>query len=264
MAFSSLDEYSRTKFDKDIVVDCEHCPAYINKSSADPEEIAFTVHVPFQQLKSWYDNKSTVLRKFSYVEVLNAFIGKRYPIQLNCATRLEEVLRVICASVAHQFIGKSGKSYQTLLQKVKRIAVRKNELFTVSSLKDLEHEIGRLEKANASMRSQNVLLQCKYNDSLLLVNKTQAKIDKAYIEIDKLKQENQYLYNTIEKIAPHEQQLNNGNDISELSKRQQERKLRTLETKIEQALWFSESFGLHLDLLLDDHLHTGVKRIMMS
>ena len=33
----------------------------------------------------------------------------------------------------------------------------------------------------------------------------------------------------------------------EVGKRQQERKLRTLATKVEQALWFCESFGLRLD-----------------
>jgi hypothetical protein len=38
-------------------------------------------------------------------------------------------------------------------------------------------------------------------------------------------------------------------------KRQQERKLKTLETRVEQALWFSESFGLKVDTVkLVDHL----------
>ncbi|CAB4007697.1 Hypothetical predicted protein [Paramuricea clavata] len=83
----------------------------------------------------------------------------------------------------------------------------------------------------------------------------QITIDKAKVDIDKLKQENENLYNVIEKISPQRNFEDKGKCITEVGKRQQERKLKTLETRVEQALWFSESFGLKLDTVkLVDHL----------
>ena len=45
--------YSNTKFKKEIVVDSEHWPNLVKRSNVVSEEIAFTVHIPFEQLNSW-------------------------------------------------------------------------------------------------------------------------------------------------------------------------------------------------------------------
>ena len=62
------------------------------------------------------------------------------------------------------------------------------------------------------------------------------------------------MYSVIEKISPQRRFENQGKTFLEVGKHQQERKLQTLTTRVEQALWFSESFGLHLDSvkLVDD------------
>ena len=70
----------------------------------------------------------------------------------------------------------------------------------------------------------------------------------------KLKTENEKLHNIIEKISPQRRFENKGKTFLDVGKEQQERKLQTLPTRVEQALWFSESFGLRLDgvKLVDD------------
>lgn len=55
------------------------------------------------------------------------------------------------------------------------------------------------------------------------------------------------MYNVIEKLCAQKRFDNHGRTFLEVGKRQQERKLQTLATRIEQALWFIESFGLHLN-----------------
>jgi hypothetical protein len=63
------------------------------------------------------------------------------------------------------------------------------------------------------------------------VSQSQIKIDKATIDIDKLKRENDKLYNIIEKISPQRKFEDKGKSFLEVGKRQQDRKLQTLATK---------------------------------
>ena len=62
------------------------------------------------------------------------------------------------------------------------------------------------------------------------------------------------MYDIIEKISPKRRFEDKGKTFLEVGKRQQKRKLQKLATRVKQALWFSESFGLHLDSvkLVDD------------
>ena len=48
------------------------------------------------------------------------------------------------------------------------------------------------------------------------------------------------------KIADQEGFVNSGKTFSDLRERQQRRKIRELKTYVEQALWFTEKFGLKL------------------
>ena len=97
---TALEKYVKTIFTsniKGIVIDDKHCMKYTNKSCVKPEEIAFTIHLPFGLLKSWHENKKPVLENYSYVQILNAFIGERYPTKIN-----ENCLR-ICLSLSRHF-----------------------------------------------------------------------------------------------------------------------------------------------------------------
>ena len=252
---NALGIYANTKFKREIVVDSEHCPNLIKRSEVDIEEIAFTLHIPFEQLNSWHNIKQTTLTECTYLQILNAFIGKKYSlkIQENCS-RVDERLRILCTKVAKQLFGKRGGSRQNILANVKSVAVRHSELSTVALVNDLQSQVSQLQSVNTSITSENNLLSIKCKEASTLVGKFQKKIDKATIDIDKLKSENTKLYSVIEKLSPQRRFENQGKTFLEVGKRQQERKLQTLATRVEQALWFSESFGLHLDSvkLVDD------------
>ena len=95
----------------------------------------------------------------------------------------------------------------------------------------------------------------------------QKNIDNANVDIKKFKIENSKLYNVIEKLSPSRKFENQGKTFLEVGKRQQKRKLQTLATRAKQALWFCESFGLHvhsiklIDEFGKDHcLSIGSKR----
>ncbi|CAB4011198.1 Hypothetical predicted protein, partial [Paramuricea clavata] len=126
-------------------------------------EIAFTIHLPFGLLKSWHENKKPVLENYSYVQILNAFIGEWYPTKINeNCLRIEEQLRIICSDVVKQFLCKTGRRRHDLLTKVKNIAIYKNELSTVNLVSDLERQVSHLQSVNASIIHDNKLLELKY------------------------------------------------------------------------------------------------------
>ena len=192
--------------------------------------------------------KQTTLTGFTYLQILNEFIGQQYSLKVkeNCS-RINECLRIHCTKVAKQIYGKHGEARQRLLAKVKSVVVYHNELSTVASVIDLENKVSQLESVNASIASENKLLDINCKNASVLVEQLQKKIDKANVDIDKLKVENNKLYNVIDKLSPQRKFENHGKTFLEVEKRQQEHKLRTLATKVEQALWFCESFGLRLD-----------------
>lgn len=255
---NALGKYSKTRFKKDIFVNTEHYSPYIRKLGDEAKDISFTIQLPWEQLNSWYQNKQSVLFEYSYVQILNAFQSKRYPttIQENCP-RIEENLRKSCFRAAQKIVRTKGRRREDLLGKVTSFAVQEKELVTAETASVLQNDILRLERANALVTSQNTLLNLKNNETSALVSKMQITIDKAKVDIEKLKQENENLYNVIEHISPQRNFEDKGKSVTEVGKRQQERKLKTLETRVEQALWFSESFGLKLgSVKLVDHLGT--------
>ena len=164
--------YTANIFQKDIVVDSVHSQNYINKALVTPDEVGFTIHIPFEQLKSWYETKKATLVDYTYVQTLNGFIGKKslFKIQENCS-RVLECLRLNCTSGSKQFIGKNGRSRQHLLTKAKSIAIHQGELRTVGSvalLGDLEYHISRLENINTTITQDNKNLNLRYKGTSTL------------------------------------------------------------------------------------------------
>ena len=137
----------------------------------------------------------------TYVQILNVFIGKRYSlkVQENCS-RLDECLRIHCAKVAKQLIGKCGGSQQNLLEKAKSVAIRHSELSTVALVNNLQSQVSQLQNVNVVITNENKILSIKCKEASTQVGQIQKKIDKATVDIDKLKTENNKLNNVIEKI----------------------------------------------------------------
>ena len=180
----------------------------------------------------------------TFVQILNEFIGKKYSlkIQENCS-RVNELLRTHSTKVSKQLLGKHGASRQILLDKCKSVAVRHSELSTVALVDDLQTKVSELQSANTSIARENQVLSIKYKEATTLVGQIKRQFDKAAVDIGKLKTENSQLYDIIKKISPQRRFEDKGKMFLEVGKRQQERKLQTLATRVEQALLFSESFG---------------------
>ena len=131
---------------------------------------------------------------------MNAFIGKRYSlkIQENCS-RIEERLRIHCTIVAKQLVGKHGGSRQRLLPKIKSVAVRHSELSTVASVDQLLVQVSQLQSVNVSIKNENRVLNIKCQEASAQVHQAQKVIEKATVDIEKLKTENNNLFKIIEK-----------------------------------------------------------------
>ena len=104
--------------------------------------------------------------------------------------------------MSKQAIGKHGVAWQSLLAKVKSVAIRHSELSTVALVNDLQSHVSKLESVNATITRDNKALDIKCKEASALVSQSQIKIDKATIDVDKLKRENDKLYDIIERNSP--------------------------------------------------------------
>lgn len=73
-----LEGYDLSKFKQNISLSTEHCLNYVKQDCIDGDNIAFTVNIPNEHLRSWRDlrEEGGLLCQFSYVEILNAMIDE--------------------------------------------------------------------------------------------------------------------------------------------------------------------------------------------
>ena len=65
-----LKVFDHCKFKEKISLSTEHCLNYVRKDCVAGNQIRFTVNIPNEHLRSWYDlrEESSLLSQFSYVE----------------------------------------------------------------------------------------------------------------------------------------------------------------------------------------------------
>ena len=119
-------------------------------------------------------------------------------IQENCS-RIEERLRIHRTIVAKQLVGKYGGSRQRLLAKIKSVAVRHSELSTVASVDQLLVQVSQLQSVNVSIKNENRVLNIKCKEPSAQVHQAQKVIEKATVDIEKLKTGYNNLFKIIEK-----------------------------------------------------------------
>ena len=246
--------YNFDKFKRDVVVDTNHCQKYVKRHSVRFDEIAFTVHVDNQVLKSWQDLKDHgMLLDFTFLGILNCFLAESHTILVKSdCQRIEEVLRKLCSKVKRTFKKKSGYDY-TKFGKERSVVIRHGELLTTGNL---EGELYSLKIANETLEEENETLteRCaKLYESLVQAEERSRNANDSIIEsrahIEKLSRENANLLQYFDKIADQKGFIHCGKTFSELKERQQRRKINELKSYAEQALWFAQSFGLKLSLV---------------
>lgn len=236
----------------EVKVTKQHNIHYIARGDVQDSEILATVHIPYEYLKEWYKKKdccSASVDQISYIELLNSEIVDKSVIKIkeDC-TRIEGRLRRVAYEVKAKYrVVKGGVAYQKLGRLTKQIAVCRDE---VISFQQLEENITALKETNNNLEEDKELLTLKcqqlYGD--LIQSHSQEEQAKrslkiACVDIEKLWEENSALHEKIDKIGEQANFENNGRKISQVSTRQQYRKLRVLETRIEQALWLQSHLG---------------------
>lgn len=254
-------EMSDLNVKKEIKVNQEHNVSYINKESAQENEIVATLHIPYEHLKEWYNTRNRATTDSgSYIQLLNSEILGSGLIKIDeGCERIEGRLRRLTSEAKSKYkTVKGGVAYQKLGNTTKQLAVLKGEIV---SFQQLEADITALREKNENLEGDNEILKskCQQLYSELVQAHVQEEtatrnLQAAYVDIEKLRHENSALHEKIEILSNLANCENKSGKISEVSNRQQYRKIRVVKTRIEQALWFAESFGLTLDevSLIDD------------
>ena len=245
------ESYNFEKFKCGIVVDSKHNVNYVRRQSVDEAEIVFTIHINNEVLKSWEDLKQKG-HSVSFVDLLNYFLAVSHPVLIKTdSERIEGHLRRLASSVKQKFRGKKGRAFLKFSKESKSIAIYRRELRSTAEVeKELCHAKAKqrlVEEENANLQAQRDEL----HQNLLLAQELEKdgseKLVKANADIAKIERENVHLWAYFDKISEQRGFVNCGKHISEVKERQQRRKIKELKSYVEKALWFAETFGLHLN-----------------
>lgn len=164
---------------------------------------------------------------------------------------MEGRLRRVCGEIKNTFKWTSGASYRKLIQSDLKLAVRADEVVTVSELETMLRN--EKERADVLLKGNEILsARCEelYNQMIEFEAKEEVAseaLGEANAKIDSLVTENRKLHHYIEKLGQGIDFENNGKIITQVGERQQRRKLKELRTNVQRALWFAKTFGLTLN-----------------
>ena len=242
-----LREIIKWKQFKDRVrVDTNHCLTHANKQCVSDKEIVLTVHLPNESLRKWSDVRKKTSHLSSgactYIQMLNTFLYANcgYRVKEKCL-RVEKRLEKACSEIKQKFVGKSGAAYRKLCQKDLHLALMLNELVTVG---EVESALATEKVKWENVEKVNLELNKALSESKVADQAKTEELCHAKREVEKLAFENKSLKDYVEKLGQHLNFENTGKKITEVSDRQQRRKLSELKTHTEKALWFSKTFGL--------------------
>ena len=177
----------------------------------DWSDVACCLTIPNKLLQSWYKTEK------DYIQLVNTAIrGHTVTLDVNCE-RLEKQLRRRAAEVA-------GKAYE--IRKKKRSYVLQQQYLNKSTRVD----VLRGETVDGSRLLDEI--EALYED----ISETIVQREGAEEAVADLKRQLQ--------AATSTPPINRGLPLSQVSQRQQRRKVSTLKSATEKALWFVESFGV--------------------
>ena len=125
--------YDVSKFKEKISLSTNHCRNYVKKKCIAGDQISFTVNIATEHLKSWYDLKEDagLYSLLSYVEILNASIVENgVKIRQDC-TPINGLIRRSCGEINNKCRQLQGRTRVQYLQRLRKIAIRQEELINV-------------------------------------------------------------------------------------------------------------------------------------
>ena len=243
------------KFKDAVSVSDDHCLNYVRQQSVSSEDIILTINITYDCLRRWHEAKRAEPLKqinCSYVDLLNTVLAAKYSLKIKeDSCRLEGRLRRVCGEIKNKFKCTSGASYRNLIESELKLAVRADEVVTVSELETML----RNEKKRADvLLNENEILIARCDELHNQMIEFEAKeevaseaLGEANAKIDSLVTENQKLHHYIDKLGQDTAFENNGKVITQMGERQQRRKLKELRTNVQRTLWFAKTFGLTLN-----------------
>ena len=238
------------QFKDRVRVDTNHCLTHANKQCALDKEIVLTIHMPHESLRKWGDFRKQISQLMSsgttcsYIQLLNTFLYTHcgYRVKEKCQ-RVEKRLEKACSEIRQKFVGKSGAAYRKLCQKDLNLALRLNELVTVG---EVDSALATEKLKCAKIEMVNKELDKSLSDAKVADQAKTEELCNARKEVEELTLENKSLKDYVEKLGQDLNFNNGGKKITDVSERQQRRKLSELKTHTEKALWFSKTFGLDI------------------
>ena len=150
-----LEGYDLSKFKQNISLSTEHCLNYVKQDCIDGDNIAFTVNIPNEHLRSWRDlrEEGGLLCQFSYVEILNAMIDE-YGVKIkeDCA-RIDGLLQRSSGTVKSNCRKLQGRARLQYLSNIRKIAIRQDELINVGLIEENEQLQKRCEELYTELQS---------------------------------------------------------------------------------------------------------------
>ncbi|CAB3978408.1 Hypothetical predicted protein [Paramuricea clavata] len=127
--------------------------------------------------------------------------------------------------------------------KQKAKSLRLNELVTVG---EVDSALATEKLKCAKIEMVNKELDKSLSDAKVADQAKTEELCNAWKEVEELTLENKSLKDNVEKLGRDLNFNNGGKKITDVSERQQRRKLSELKTHTEKALWFSKTFGLDI------------------
>ena len=258
-----LTELLECKFRQNVSLSPENCLKYIKRELVAQDEVAFSIHIPYEILKTWNEAKEegrlmqgrlrVDFSNISYVKILNAFI-QDYGIKIreDCE-RINSLLRKACSEVKSQSRSLRGRRFVEFQKKIRKVLIHRREVVKVADVeKELVTEkenVKHLINENADLQDRFEALYAELKALSQQREEFKEKLETVESDYEKILNANQELKSYVDKLSAEEipNLRNTGREILDVGERQQRRKLKELKTSMERTLWFAETYGLSLN-----------------
>ena len=239
---------------------------YVLDQAVAGDQVVHILQIRNRVLVEWENLKFPDCEK-NYVELLNNFVGNRMAKYKTNSERLLSRMKVACCKAKKklQELQRRGskKNRETFLNSWTKLSILRSDVMTVG---DLEEENRRLQQKAQELEDKIEHLNYEIEEWKKKFDNLEKEKERLYqemieeVEREKIsaKEEMKVMEKTNEAMIKYIRKLERNaemhlrpsiKDITNLSKRQIDRRLQELGTRAQKALWFAKTFGLEPEVL---------------